>query len=210
VKTLDRRESGNVLDEKHEIPATAKAEISCGSLPGNQHFPQKLPPGHRWYCWKAKPGDQFRVLRELSAQGFRAYLPLYIEAEDKPAKPLFGPYGFVAFDRMDSHWRAIHSTRGVAHLVCLDHTRPVPVPSGIIEALQARGRPGDGIIDETYRGPEFTDLAGQQVRITEGPFADLHGLCRWSNQKRIAVLIEVMGRAIEISIQRKDVIGATA
>jgi transcription antitermination factor NusG len=190
------------------VETNSQSAISCGSVPANQHFPQQLQRGHRWYCWKAKPGEQFRALRELSAQGFNAYLPLYVEKRDAPPKPLFGAYGFVPFDRNSAQWRVIHSTRGIAHLVCIDHTKPVPVPVGIVEALQARGRPGDGVIDETYQGPEHPDLTGKMVRVTSGPFADLHGICRWSNQKRIAVLLEVMGRPVEISIQRQDVTGA--
>jgi transcription antitermination factor NusG len=72
-----------------------------------------------------------------------------------------------------------------------------------VEALQARGRPGDGVIDERYVGPEFPGIAaGERVRITDGPFADLHGICRWSNQKRISLLLEVMGTFVETEMKR--------
>lgn len=161
-----------------------------------------------WYCWKSHPGEQFTVLHELSKQGFRPYLPLFVlrrEPEREIIRPLFGTYGFVSFD-LRQRWQAIHSTRGVAHLFSRSPSRPAPVPTPIIQSLMARGRPGDGVIDDSYQGPDFQDISGHRVRITTGPFADLHGLCRWSNQKRVSVLLEVMGRMVETQIQRRDVI----
>jgi transcriptional antiterminator RfaH len=174
-------------------------EIPCGSL----------PDGQRWYCWKAQPTQHLVALRNISAQGFVAFLPMMVTARDgeyETLKPMFGPYGFVAFDRSQHRWRAIHSTRGVSTLISADALTPIPVPRGIVEAIQSRGRPGDGIIDDMYRGQTFEILDGKKVRITEGPFADLHGICRWSNQKRVAVLLEVMGRLVETQVQRRDVV----
>ena len=189
--TRHRRNTSTPASATHSGPA-------CGS---------NSVTGQRWYCWKASPGDQFAALRELSAQGFRPYLPLYVARREKDReviRPLFGSYGFVSFD-LSQRWQAIHSTRGVAHLFSSSPQRPSAVPPGVVEALQARGRPGDGVIDDQYQGPAFPDVAGQTVRITAGPFADLHGLCRWSNQKRVSVLLEVMGRLVETQIQRCDV-----
>jgi transcription antitermination factor NusG len=175
--------------------------------------PEQAPCGSRdarWYCWKSHPGAALSAWRELSRQDFIAYVPMFAVTRANGGEtviPLFGPFGFVQFDITADRWRAIHSTRGIAHLFSADATHPIPVPRGIVEALQARGRPGDGVIDERYVGPEFPGIsAGERVRITDGPFADLHGICRWSNQKRIGLLLEVMGKMVETEMRRGGVV----
>lgn len=184
----------NMVQQNHTL--SGPRPLECGSH------------SELWYCWKSHPREQFTALRELSAQGFKPYLPLYVVRREKDRdiiRPLFGSYGFVTFD-MTARWQTIFSTRGIAHFFTKTSGQPNPVPTQIIQALQARGRPGDGVIDENYHGPAFPDIAGQNVRITSGPFADLRGLCRWSNQKRVSVLLEVMGRTVETQFQRNDVI----
>lgn len=169
-----------------------------------------LPAAQRWYCWKAHPGKHIQAHWELAQQGFPVYLPIHVASRTdgiENLRPLFGPYGFVQFDRSQYRWRAIHSTRGVALLISSDALHPIAVPRGIVEALQAKGREGDGVIDDLYQGPAYAPLDGQTVRITTGPFAELHGLCKWSGQKRVAVLLEVMGRLVETEIKRADVEG---
>lgn len=168
--------------------------------------------GEAWNCWKANPGEQFVALRNISALGFRAYLPAFVARREKGReiiRPLFGPYGFVSFPP-GARWQALFSTRGVAKFFTTPGGQPTRVQASIVQALMQRGRPGDGIIDETYQGPVFPDVAGETVKILEGPFANLHGLCRWSTQKRVGVLLEILGgRTVEIQLQRRDVIAET-
>lgn len=184
---------------------------SGGAREGAGRKPKPRPPAlseERWYCWKSVPKAVYSVWRELSREGFSAYVPVFVLSRDgteETRRPMFGSHGFVAFNLATDPWRKVHSIPGIAHLFSSDPLRPIPVPRGIVEALQARGRPGDGVIDDLYQGPDFTSVAGQRVRITAGPFADLHGLCRWSNQKRVAVLLEVMGALVETEIRRSDV-----
>ena len=190
--TRHRRNTRTPTSATHSGPA-------CGS---------NSVTGHRWYCWKSHPKAETIALRELRAQGFEAYLPRFMvrrDGEQEVIRPMFPSYGFVSFDRSAHRWRAIHSTRGIALLFSAGPLSPIPVPRGVVEDLQARARP-DGVIDETYAGPEFEPLDGMLVRITEGPFADLEGLCRWSNAKRIAILLDVMGGRIETQINRADAV----
>lgn len=186
---------------------------SGGARQGSGRKPKlkpAAPPEQRWYCWKSEPRAVYSTWRELTREGFTAYVPVFVlerDGAEEVRRPMFGNHGFVAFNQAADPWQKIHSIPGVAHLFNAGPYHPIALPRGIVEALQARGRPGDGVIDELYAGPEFPteDLTGQRIRITSGPFANLHGLCRWSNQKRVAVLLGVMSKLVETTIARRDV-----
>jgi transcription antitermination factor NusG len=189
-----------------QIPSpTDFPALLSGEKPSGWHFAM------RWYCFKISPKSDYLALQELSRKGFSPFIPWFVSRRDKGdevIRNLFPGYGFVALDLATGAWRDVFSTRGVDWLFCSSPELPAALPHGIVEALQARGRPGDGVIDENYRGPEFPALgASQAVRITAGPFADLHGICRWSNQKRIAVLLDLMGKQVEVNLKRGEVEG---
>ena len=93
-------------------------------------------------------------------------------------------------------WLCVRSTVGVASMICRDN-RPVPVPAGIVEGLIAQ-------TDATNVTRLDSGLAlGAPVRILSGPFAQLVGtLERLDDAGRVRVLLNIMGTAVPVALQR--------
>jgi transcriptional antiterminator RfaH len=161
-----------------------------------------LAGNERWFLVHTQPKSEHKAKLHLGAQGFRTYLP-QIEKTVRHARqlrtvraPLFPRYLFVILDLGRDRWLSVRSTIGVSRLFTSQDGRPVPVPTGIVESLIERS------------GGKLTRLdaglvAGQQVRILSGPFADFVGtLQRLDDAGRVKVLLEMMGTAVPVTLHR--------
>lgn len=115
--------------------------------------------------------------------------------------PLFPRYGFVKFDMLRQRWKAIHSTPGVQKLFSATAETPIPVPSGLVEAIKA-GEAERLVIADIV--PAFI-AAGAAIHVTDGPFVGADGLCRWAGKDRARVLLSIMGRDITAELPRGHV-----
>ena len=156
----------------------------------------------RWYVVHTHTRGERLAMVNLRRQDLDTYLPQYLKrrrharrTEWIPA-PLFPGYLFVAMDVEAVRWRAIHSTVGVRYLVCHGDW-PVPVPAGIVEAVQAR-QDENGLV-ALDMPPPFEK--GEMVRITAGAMRDQVGLfdCATDNE-RIIVLLELLGRYVKVRV----------
>jgi transcription elongation factor/antiterminator RfaH len=160
-----------------------------------------LAPGERWFLVHTHPKSEHKAELHLRAQGFRTYLPRvrktvrHARQLRTVTRPLFPRYAFIILDLGRDRWLSVRSTVGVSSLfVCND--RPAPVPAGVVEAFIAQTK-GDVVALDAALQP------GQQVRVLSGPFADLVGtLQRLDELGRVRVLLEMMGTAVPISLQR--------
>jgi transcriptional antiterminator RfaH len=151
-----------------------------------------------WYVVHTHAHAETRALRHLSRQGYVAYLPRFAKWRrharryERVLRPLFPRYLFVALDVLDQRWRPVLSTVGVRDLLRLGE-RPVPVPDGLVEAIQTRER--QGVLDGD---PAVAGLAeGDEVRVVSGPFADLVGrFCGMADEQRVMVLLDLLGRPV--------------
>lgn len=166
----------------------------------------------RWHVVHTNTRAEYRALIDLAGMGFRAYLPMHMHYS-RPKKlgeptraevlPLFPRYMFVAFDPLRDQWRRIFSARGVAFLFTTMGEKPVPVPRGVVERIQSKGRAGDGVIDE--RAEAFpTVTAGETYRVLDGPFAGFEGLCALSEGKRVRLLLDMLGSKREVEFTRGE------
>jgi transcription elongation factor/antiterminator RfaH len=161
-----------------------------------------LAGNERWFLAHTQPKSEQRAELHLGAQGFRTYLP-QIEKTVRHARqlrtvraPLFPRYLFVILDLGRDRWLSVRSTIGVSRLYTTQDGRPVPVPRGIVESLIARSNGKLTRLDADL-------VAGQQVRILSGPFADLVGtLERLNGAGRVKVLLEMMGTAVPVNLHR--------
>ena len=169
-----------------------KVNVGSRALAGNE----------RWFLAHTQPKSERRAELHLGAQGFRTYLPV-IEKTVRHARklktvqaPLFPSYLFVILDLGRDRWLSVRSTIGVSRLLTTRDGRPVPVPRGIVESLIGRS---DGELTRLDAGL----VAGQQVRILSGPFADFVGtLERLDGAGRVKVLLGMMGTAVPVSLHR--------
>jgi transcriptional antiterminator RfaH len=164
----------------------------------------------RWYVVQTHGHAETKALSHLARQGFTAYLPRFLKRRrharriETVAAPLFPRYLFVTIDVMCQRWRSIHSTVGVARLVC-NGDDPVPVADDVIETLRAR-EDGQGFITLRQR-PRFA--LGDKVRVLDGVFADCLGLFDgMKDSDRVAVLLDLLGRKVRLVLDEFSVAAA--
>ena len=164
----------------------------------------------RWYVAQTQPRSEGKAALHLTRQGFEVYVPRYLKRRrharkvEQVAAPLFPSYLFVGFDIAVQRWRSIHSTIGVAKLVC-NGEDPAPVPDTIIESLKVR-QDASGLIRLDQR-PRFA--RGDKIRVLDGAFSDCLGLFEgMDDRQRIAILLELLGRKVRVFLDPECVVAA--
>lgn len=164
--------------------------------------------GARWYVAQTKPFSENRALSNLTRQGYQTFLPqlrrTVRHARKVSAKlvPLFPSYLFIRLDPGQQAWSAINGTYGVARLI-MQNERPRPVPSGLVESLQAQVG-SDGVFSWAA-----ALTIGQPVRIAEGPFVDFVGtLEQLDGAGRVRVLLDLLGRSVSVALRREALVPA--
>jgi transcriptional antiterminator RfaH len=164
----------------------------------------------RWYVVQTQPHAETKAMGHLIRQGFDAYLPRYLKRRrharrvETVAAPLFPRYLFVTVDMETQRWRSIHSTTGVARLVC-NGDDPAPVPPEVVAALQRREDTGGFVTLE--RRQQFAP--GERVRVVDGIFADNLGLFEgMADRERVAILLDLLGRKVRILLDEGAITAA--
>lgn len=166
--------------------------------------------GSFWHVVQVHARSETKAQMHLSRQGFTTYLPRYLKrrrharrVEIVPA-PLYPSYLFVTFNRAIHRWRSIHSTVGVARLVCNGDV-PAAIDNSVIDGLKSRENE-QGFI-QLERRPQF--VAGDKVRVREGVFCDCLGLFEsMGDRERVAILLELLGRKVRVVLDEEFVVAA--
>ncbi len=161
----------------------------------------------RWFVVHTHARGELKALVQLRHQGFDAYLPRYLaqrfhaRRHDWVEKPLFPRYLFTQLDLGRDRWRVVYSTIGVRTLVSAGD-RPLPIPTEIVDGIRAREDDRGYVV----LGSGCRFRRGDQVRITEGPFAKVDGLfeCQ-SGAERVIVLLDLLGREVKANVPRRAV-----
>lgn len=187
---------------------TRYATSSAVASPQAPNLPDCGSRSPRWFCIQTHARDEFRALRELEAQQYRTYLPLWLEQRPDGGEriaPMFPGYLFVEFDPTADRWRPIVSTRGVLRLFSASAERPIPVPHGVVEGLISRTS-ARRVVDDPGQDRGVVYFApGTPVMLTEGAFAGREGIFDQSAGKRLEILLETMGRQIRVLVGPKQV-----
>lgn len=161
-----------------------------------------LQAGERWFCIHTAPRRELVAALNLGLQGYRSFMPTMIKEVRHARKvttvkaAFFPRYIFAVIATETQPWRPINGTIGVSSLIT-ENDRPKPVPVGVVEALM-KATNDLGALD-------FRDeiQIGQQVRLLDGPFANLVGsLARMDHNGRVAVLLEIMGGERLVATER--------
>lgn len=153
-----------------------------------------------WYLVYTKPKQEYVAKENLERQGFSIYLPLSREVNGRRSTrdavgPLFSRYLFICLDRERDNWSPIRSTLGVVKLVQFGGM-PLAVPPELIGTIQAREQ-SDGYVEIAAR--KF--LAGEKVRIVDGPMAGLEAVFLAKNSReRVTVMLNIVGNQTRISL----------
>jgi len=164
----------------------------------------------RWYVVQTNPHAEIKAGSHLLRQGFSIYLPRYLKRRrharriETVAAPLFPRYLFVAVDLAAQRWRSIHSTIGVARLVC-NGDEPTPIPDAVVDELRSREDAAGFVrLDQRLR---FNP--GDKVRVIDGVFASCLGLYEgMRDADRVAVLLDLLGRKVRVVLDDLSVAAA--
>lgn len=160
----------------------------------------------RWYAVQTHQHSESLAERHLLAQDFRTYLPKrkrtvrHARRITTVCGAYFDCYLFVSLDVRKQRWPAINSTVGVRRLLMSDGA-PIPVPNGVVEALQS-STDEDGILHS-----ETLLKAGEKVRVAHGPFADQLGTLDYVGRDgAVRVLLDIMHRSVPVYIDKSNVL----
>jgi transcriptional antiterminator RfaH len=154
------------------------------------------------------PGQEQLAQEHLAKQHFMPFLPLVARLSTKRTKrgvvelvPLFSGYLFARFDQALDRWQSIRSTYGVKQLLGSTPERPTPLPAGCVEHWIREATMHMVIKD--IRPPEIP--VGALLRINDGPFTSHGGVCLWSGEHCVKLLMDMFGQKREIEVKRSQV-----
>ncbi len=167
--------------------------------PRSGYVPCGSNPDAPWLCIYTKPQAEIVALQHLRHQSFPAYLPLHLATlanRQTRVDPLFPRYLFA--QPHNGSWSAIRSTRGIASVLTAPDGSAREVPPSAIDRLLAQCAP-NGII---YPVEPMKITPGDTLRAIAGPFAELAGICTRTARDRVWLLLEIMGRSMEVAFAK--------
>jgi transcriptional antiterminator RfaH len=167
-----------------------------------------IDANERWYAVQCQPNRERTAAFHLANQGFSVFLPLrektrrHARRIDTVRVPLFPGYLFVCLDLERARWRSVGGTVGVVRLV-MHGERPTPAPRGVVEALI------EACDSEQVIHWQHELNAGQEIRVINGPFAELLGqLESMTESGRLRVLLNIMGGQTPVVLPIEQVAAA--
>jgi transcriptional antiterminator RfaH len=164
------------------------------------------PNQNRWYLAYTKPRQEQIALANLELQAFEAYLPLYkkfMKTEQGPVamfEPMFPRYILFRPGRAEQSISVVRSTKGIATIVRFGFE-----PALIHDELVRRIR----LLEEDRNHATLLELsklkAGQTVRLKHNALDGIEGLIQSISSKRVAVLLEILGRPTVVQVEHHQV-----
>jgi transcriptional antiterminator RfaH len=146
-----------------------------------------------WYLVRTKAGEERRARDQVSRVASDILLPLVKVRVHRWGRlvdsiaALFPSYLFALFD-IECEYSRLRYTRGVREIVCFGGQAAV-VPDWIIAELKSRSANGP------LELPTRQLVAGERVRVVEGPFKEFEGVFErhLTGPERVAILLSLMG-----------------
>ena len=152
-----------------------------------------------WHLVHTKPRQEAIALTHLSRQGYECYLPMLKVERIRQRKcvlvsePMFPRYLFVRLgtSSTEQSLSPIRSTLGVTQLVRFGG-QPARVDAQIIDHIRYR---------ETSQTAKPAFAPGEQVVVTQGPFAGLEAVYQTKEaEKRSLILLEILSQSVPLRI----------
>ena len=161
---------------------------------------------NRWYLAYTKPKQESVALVNLEQQGFEAYLPLFKKfkkTEQGPLaqfEPMFPRYILFRPSRSEQSISAVRSTKGVTTIVRFGF-EPALLHDDVVQRIRQMEQLRDQATIE-----ELNQLkVGQKVRLKHTALGDIEGLVHKVSSKRVAVLLEILGRPTVVQVDHHQV-----
>ena len=160
----------------------------------------------KWLVAYTKPRLELVALQNLERQNFEVYLPRYKKfknTETGPVpvfEPMFPRYILFRPSKAEQSIEAVRSTKGISHVVRFGH-EPGVVSASMVDTIKAF---------ETSQNQatlqEMSNLkAGQKVKLKHVALGSLEGLVQSVSSKRVAVLLEILGRPTVVQLDHHQV-----
>jgi transcriptional antiterminator RfaH len=166
--------------------------------------PCSQPP--RWYLAYTKPRQEQIALNNLQHQGFDAYLPLYKKfkkTEQGPValfEPMFPRYILLRPGKPEQSISVVRSTKGIASLVRFGF-EPAQIQDDLVQRIRQ--------LEQDRNQATLQELgnlkAGQTVRLQHTALGGIEGLVQSVSSKRVAVLLEILGRPMVVELEHHQV-----
>ncbi len=166
--------------------------------------PCSQPP--RWYLAYTKPRQEQIALNNLQQQGFDAYLPLYKKfkkTEQGPValfEPMFPRYILLRPGKPEQSLSVVRSTKGIASLVRFGF-EPAQIQDDLVQRIRQ--------LEQDRNQATLQELgnlrAGQTVRLQHTALGGIEGLVQSVSSKRVAVLLEILGRPMVVELEHHQV-----
>lgn len=157
-----------------------------------------------WYLAYTKPRQEQVALANLQQQGFEAYLPLYKTFKKSPVgasdavivfEPMFARYVFFRPRSARQSIAPVRATRGVSSLVSFGF-EPATIGHELLRAIraceQARNQADPAALSPFQ--------PGSRVELRSGPLKGLVGVVQMVSAKRVALLLELLGRPQRVEV----------
>ena len=206
VKSVLRR-AGAVAEAEPAAPPVVEAQPEV--IPPSAPSADELDTGRRWYVIHTYSGYENKVKTNLEHRitsmdmGDKIYqvlVPTEEEIEIKNGKrhpverKVFPGYVLVEMIMGDDSWYVVRNTPGVTSFVGSGN-KPTPLTDGEVRAILRQIK-----LDAPKYKVAFTK--GEAVRVTDGPFTDLHGVVDEVNPERnkVKVLVSIFGRETPVEL----------
>ncbi len=207
VKSVLRR-AGAVAEAEPAVVVPA-VEPQAEVVPPSAPSADEIDTGRRWYVIHTYSGYENKVKTNLEHRitsmdmGDKIYqvlVPTEEEIEIKNGKrhpverKVFPGYVLVEMIMGDDSWYVVRNTPGVTSFVGSGN-KPTPLTDGEVRAILRQIK-----LDAPKYKVAFTK--GEAVRVTDGPFTDLHGVVDEVNPERnkVKVLVSIFGRETPVEL----------
>ncbi|TME60502.1 MAG: transcription termination/antitermination protein NusG [Chloroflexi bacterium] len=208
VKSVLRR-AGAVAEAEPVDVAPPVVEAQPEVIPPSAPTAEEIDTGRRWYVIHTYSGYENKVKTNLEHRitsmdmGDKIYqvlVPTEEEIEIKNGKrhpverKVFPGYVLVEMIMGDDSWYVVRNTPGVTSFVGSGN-KPTPLTDGEVRAILRQIK-----LDAPKYKVAFTK--GEAVRVTDGPFTDLHGVVDEVNPERnkVKVLVSIFGRETPVEL----------
>jgi transcriptional antiterminator RfaH len=169
----------------------------------------KSPNASGWYLAYTKPRQEDIARVNLEQQGFESYLPLYKKfkkTELGPVsvfEPMFPRYIFFRPSRAEQGISTVRNTRGISTLVRFGFE-----PALLDDVLLQRIRHMEQLRHQATMQDMSNLSKGQTVRVQHTALAGVEGLVQSVSSKRVAVLLEILGRPALVELEHHQVVAS--
>ncbi len=113
-------------------------------------------------------------------------------------RKFFPGYVLVEMEMTDDSWHLVKSTPRVTGFIGGTGNRPLPIMQREVDAILQQVQTG---VEKPKPKVQFE--VGQQVRVSEGPFADFNGVVEAVNYERnkLRVSVQIFGRETPVELE---------